>query len=153
MCCIIPLNTHIFVSPTNSYNIKQLDDIKTRKFKTTQNEKIKNIRNTALKITGVLALTFGSFLLKAGTGNEVVDETEKTIKEHVKFPKLIMSNQQSEKVEIIFTTTEGGKVNFVLAKTNNEVLKKEIEKQFADLTLTKLKANVAHSIVFNFKTL
>lgn len=114
---------------------------------------IKNIRNQALKVAGILALTFGPFLLKAGTGNEVVNETEKTIKEHVKFPKLIVPTQQNEKVEIIFMTSENGKVNFVLAKTSNEALKKELEKQFAGLTLSKLKANVAHSIVFNFKTL
>jgi hypothetical protein len=116
-------------------------------------KKLKTIRHTALKVTGIVALTLGSLFLKANTGNEIIDATEKTIKEHVKFPKLILPGNQSEKVEIIFTTTENGKVNFVLAKTTNEVLKKEIEKQFSGLTLTKIKANVAHSIVFNFKTL
>jgi hypothetical protein len=115
-------------------------------------KQLKNINNKALKITGILALTLGSLFLKAHTGNEIVGETEKTIKEHVKFPKLILPNHQNEKVEIIFTTTESGKVNFVLAKTSNASLKKEIEKQFNGLILSKLKANVAYSIVFNFKT-
>ena len=54
---------------------------------------------------------------------------------------------------MVFTTAENGKVNFVLAKTENKIIKTEIEKQFQELTLNKLKANVAYSIVFNFKTI
>lgn len=106
-----------------------------------------------IKITGIVALSLGSFMLKAHNGNEHSDETTKTIKEHVKFPKLILPVKQSEKVEVIFTTSDNGKVNFVLAKTENKFIKNEIEKQFQNLTLNKLKSNVAYSIVFNFKTL
>ncbi|MGZ3884408.1 MAG: hypothetical protein ACXVPQ_03720 [Bacteroidia bacterium] len=112
-----------------------------------------NLPNALIKTTGILALTLSSFLLKANDGGGTLSETEKTIKEHVTFPNLILPIEKNEKVEIIFTTTESGKVNFVLAKTKNEVLKREIEKQFLNLTLSKLKANVAHSIVFNFKTI
>ena len=92
-------------------------------------------------------------MLKANTGNEVAVQTEKTIKEHVKFPKLILPVSQNEKIEVVFTTSANGNVDFVLAKTKNESLKKDIEQQFLGLTLNKLKANVAYSIVFNFKTL
>jgi hypothetical protein len=56
-------------------------------------------------------------------------------------------------VEVVFTTSENGKVNFVLAKTDNSILKKQIEKQFSELTLSKIKSNVAYSIVFNIKTI
>lgn len=115
---------------------------------------MKNISTQLIKVTALVTLTLGSFYVKAGNGlNENAVETEKTIKEHVKFPKLILPIQKNEKVEVVFTTNETGKVNFVLAKTANENIKSEIEKQFQDLTLNKLKANVAYSIVFNFKTI
>ena len=116
-------------------------------------KKIKNISNKVIKVTAVVALTLASVLLKANTGNEVALQTEKTIKQHIKFASLVLNETQNEKVEVIFTTSENGKVDFVLAKTKNETLKKDIEKQFLGLTLNKLKANVAYSIVFNFKTL
>lgn len=111
-----------------------------------------NISSKVIKVTALVALTLGSFLLNAntkGTGTE----TEKTIKEHVKFPNLILPIKQTEKVEVVFTTSENGKVNFVLAKTDNKEIKTQIEKQFSELTLNKLKANVAYSIVLNFKTI
>jgi membrane-bound lytic murein transglycosylase MltF len=115
---------------------------------------IKNINSQIIKVTTIVALTLGSLYIKANNGlNETAAETQKTIKEHVKFPKFIMPIQKSEKVEVVFTTAENGKVNFVLAKTENKIIKTEIEKQFQELTLNKLKANVAYSIVFNFKTI
>lgn len=113
-----------------------------------------NITGKVIKATALVALTLGSFLLKANNGSEAAIETGKTIKEHVKFPKLILPIQQQEqKVEVVFTTSENGNVNFVLAKTDNKEVKAEIEKQFSHLTLNKLKANVAYSIVLNFKTI
>lgn len=114
---------------------------------------LKNISSKLIKVTGIVTLTLGSLFLKANTANNGTEEAEKTIKEHVKFPKLILPVQQNEKVEVVFTTAENGKVNFVLAKTKNQTIKNEIEKQFQSLTLNKLKANMAYSIVFNFKTL
>jgi len=113
---------------------------------------VNNIRGKAIKVTALVALTLGSFLLNANNKNGA-GETEKTIKEHVKFPNLILPIKQTEKVEVVFTTSENGKVNFVFAKTNNKEIKADIEKQFSQLTLTKLKANVAYSIVLNFKTI
>jgi hypothetical protein len=110
--------------------------------------------NWVTKGSLVLALCVTAIFATANNGNEaVVIATEKTIKEHVKFPNLILPVQKSEKVEVVFTTSENGKVNFVLAKTENAALKQSIEKQFSNLTLNQLKANVAYSIVFNFKTL
>ncbi len=113
-----------------------------------------NITVKVLKASLVIALTLGSFLVKATNGNEVAIETEKTIKEHVKFPKLILPvKHQEQKVEVVFTTSENGNVDFVLAKTDNKEVKAEIEKQFSKLNLNKLKANVAYSVVLNFKTI
>ena len=116
-------------------------------------KKLKTIPNKVIKVTAVVTLTLASFLLKANNGNEVALQTEKTIKQHIKFSNPILTETQNEKVEVVFTTSENGNVDFVLAKTKNESLKKDIEKQFFGLTLNKLKANVAYSIVFNFKTL
>ena len=112
-----------------------------------------NITGKLIKVATVVALTLGSFLVNANTIAGTGNETEKTIKEHVKFPNIILPLKKQEKVTVLFTTSENGKVNFVFAKTNNKEIKSEIEKQFLQLTLTKLKANVAYSIVLNFKTI
>jgi hypothetical protein len=113
-----------------------------------------HITGKVIKATALVALTLGSFFLQASNGSDPSIETEKTIKEHVKFPKLILPLQQQEqKVEVVFTTSENGNVDFVFAKTDNQEVKAEIEKQFSKLNLNKLKANVAYSVVLNFKTI
>ena len=56
-------------------------------------------------------------------------------------------------LEVLFTTNLLGQVDFDLAKTINENLKSEIEKQFLKLNLTKLKSDVVHSVTLNIKTL
>ncbi len=112
-----------------------------------------NITGKVIKAAALVALTLGSLLLKANNGNEIAVATEKTIKEHVKFPKLILPIQKEQRIEVLFTTSENGNVNFVLAKTDNKEAKAEIEKQFSKLNLNKLKANVAYSVVLNFKTI
>lgn len=117
-------------------------------------KKMNTINGKLIKITALAALCLGSFLLKANGGKESAIETEKTIKEHVTFPKLILPvKQQNQKVEVIFTTGNDGKVNFVLAKTDNLEIKSEVEKQFSQLTLNKLNANVAYSVVLNIKSI
>jgi hypothetical protein len=84
-------------------------------------------------------------------------ETEKTIRTYFKFPQVLMphieSKNQASKVEVLFTTGRNGKVNFVLAKTPNQKLKEEIEKQFSTLHLGNIKHDVVHSVILNFKTL
>jgi hypothetical protein len=117
-------------------------------------KKKNTISGKMIKVTALVALCLGSILLKANGGKEAAIETERTIKEHVTFPKLILPvQQQNQKVEVIFTTGNDGKVNFVLAKTDNKDIKSEVEKQFSQLTLNKLKANVAYSVVLNIKTI
>ena len=108
--------------------------------------------NNFLKSLFIIGFSFSTLLLDARTNNNesVMIETEKTIKASLKFPEGLIVNQ---KIEVLFTTNQTGNVNFVLAKTNNISLKKEIEKQFSALQLTKLKENVVHSLVLNFKTI
>lgn len=113
--------------------------------------------NLTRKITKAsLAFAFiligsSAFANHLGNGNDGIGETEKAIKQHITFPNVLMPINQTQKVEVVFTTAENGKVNFVLAKTENDILKKQIEKQFLELTLSKIKSNVAYSIVFNIK--
>lgn len=83
----------------------------------------------------------------------VLSNVSETIKDHVKFPKLLLNYKQEENVNVVFTVDELGKVNLVVANTDNLVLKQAIETQFAKLKLTQLKANNTYSIQFKFKTL
>ena len=83
----------------------------------------------------------------------IIADANKTIKDHIKFPNLVMNLNQIEKVNVLFTVNEVGEVNLVIANTSNETLKKLIELQFMKLKLNNLKANNAYSVVFNFKTI
>lgn len=87
----------------------------------------------------------------SGSKSESV-ETEKAIKDYFKFPQIIMPVNSSQKVEVLFSTNQNGKVDFVLAKTDDQNLKLEVEKQFLKLNLTKLKSDVIHSVTLNIKT-
>lgn len=112
------------------------------------------MKTTIKTLALILSFTFFTTLVKAGTGHngtEASHETEKTIKQYITFPNIILPIEQSEKVEVLFTTGENGKVNFALAKTENKELKKIIEKQFADLYLPAIKSNVAYSVIINLK--
>ena len=98
-----------------------------------------------------------SLTARAG-GNEPpknisISGASKTIKDHVKFPNLLLDFSNEEKVNVVFTVNEEGRVNLVIANTSNEILKKSIETQFSKLVLKQLKANNAYSIQFNFKTI
>ncbi|MES2678985.1 MAG: hypothetical protein V4635_03830 [Bacteroidota bacterium] len=86
------------------------------------------------------------------------NETEKVIKNYFRFPQVLLphaepKSYESKKVEVLFTTDAYGKVNFALAKTDDNLLKREVEKQFYKLRLPKLTTEVVHSVVLNFKTL
>jgi hypothetical protein len=131
--------------------------------------KKKNLKNGMMKLGVVLSFVFLSSAAVAlgnegdknmptglpaeGTkaGKAGIIETQRTIKQHISFPNIILLIAKTEKVEVVFTTDEKGKVNFVTAKTENELLKNQIEKQFLEMTLSKIKSNVAYSIVFNIK--
>ncbi len=127
---------------------------------TNKNIKLSNMKalkkiNQQIKnwiVGGLILLSSTSAL--AHNGNLTINaEAEKQIKEHLKPESPIAALHQTQKVEVLFTTNEKGGVNFVLAKTENQLAKTEIEKQFSHLQFKNLHANVAYSIVINFKTL
>ncbi|MBA2611567.1 MAG: hypothetical protein H0U95_06325 [Bacteroidetes bacterium] len=112
--------------------------------------------NNKLKTVALIAgLLITSLSVKPNTVsglNPEAGETEKTIKDYFKFPQIVVLVNESQKVEVLFTTDEKGHVDFVLAKTQDHNLKAEVEKQFLKLNLTKLKCNVVHSVTLNIKT-
>lgn len=57
--------------------------------------------------------------------------------------------ERSEKVNVVFTTDETGKVNLVIASTKDPELKKAIESKFLQLQFKQLKADVAYGITLN----
>jgi hypothetical protein len=111
------------------------------------------LKQGMIKLSAALGFMFlsSAALALGNDGNTNIIETQNTIRQHISFPNIILPISKTEKVEVVFATDEKGKVNFVLAKTGNDILKKQIEKQFSEMTLTKIKSNVAYSIVFNIK--
>jgi hypothetical protein len=99
--------------------------------------------------TVFVSLTLNGF---AGTGGE--GTTEKEIQKHLSFPNILLpvNKSHSNKVDVVFTTNESGKVNLVIAKTENESLKKEIEKNFSKLVLKTTKPNVCYGVTLKLKT-
>lgn len=113
------------------------------------------IKNRITKMVLVAGLVITALNVKPNTVSGLSPdaiETEKTIKDYFKFPQIIVPVNESQKVEVLFTTNLNGKVDFVLAKTEDQNLKMEIEKQFLKLNLTKLKSDVVHSVTLNIKT-
>jgi len=113
-----------------------------------------NIKNKISKVVLVAALLIGGYNAKpntiVGLSPEAI-ETEKTIKDYFQFPQIITPVNESQKVEVLFTTNLLGQVDFVLAKTLDANLKSEIEKQFLKLNLIKIKSEVVHSVTLNIK--
>lgn len=112
------------------------------------------IKKTVIVFAAGLIMSISA---RAG-GNEpsrsiIISDVSKTIKEHVKFPNLLLDYSRKEKVNVVFTVNDVGHVNLVIANTSNEILKKSIETQFSKLVLKQLKANNVYSIQFNFKTI
>lgn len=115
-----------------------------------------NVKNKISKVVLVTALLISGLTVlpntNLGLSPEAI-ETEKTIKDYFKFPQIVTPVNESQKVEVLFTTNLIGHVDFVLVKTSDENLRSEIEKQFLKLNLTKLKSDVVHSVTLNIKTL
>lgn len=107
--------------------------------------------------TGLVLITLAS-ISNTPPSATVTGETEKTIRSYFKFPQILLPHHElksprTNKVEVLFTTDKNGMVNFVMAKTTDKELRTEIEKQFSLLRLNKVKQDVVHSVVLNFKGL
>jgi hypothetical protein len=129
----------------NTINNIKFKTMKTRK-------KLQQQLKVGLALLGFVLFSTTPALAHNGKINGI-EEAEKQIKNHVKLETPIAPIHQTQKVEVVFTLNEKGVVNFALAKTENQSVKQEIEKQFSELHFSSLKADVAYSIVINFKTL
>ncbi len=137
----------MFVSP-NSYGLKVLN----RKFKKLKKMKTKNKIAALALMMGLIVTSLNAKPINITNIHPEAIETEKTIKDYFRFPQIVIPVNESQKVEVLFTTDKNGNVDFVLAKTTDQNLKTEIEKQFSKLNLVKLKSNVVHSVTLNIKT-
>lgn len=108
-------------------------------------------KTIALVTAGILFAINANAKDNENPKSALITDASKNIKEHIKFPDLLMHFNQEEKVNVVFTVNETGEVNLVVANTTNESLKKSIEAQFMKLKMDKLKANNAYSVVLNFK--
>lgn len=133
----------------------------TRILKIRNQLKNKMMNVNLLTKTTLFGFAFFSALISVSANLPVVPPgtpgTEKTIQTYFKFPSFLLPQAeqktiQSRKVEVLFTTDKNGDVNFVLAKTNDNDLRKEVENQFYQLRLPKVPAEVVHSVVLDFRT-
>ena len=129
-------------------------------FLSNQKLKIKNVHlvTKTVLITGLIFSALISMSTNLPVSTPGNSETEKTIKNYFKFPQILIPHSElkayeSKKVEVLFTTDKYGNVNFALAKTRDNLLKLEVEKQFYKLKLPKLTTDVVHSVVLNFRTM
>ena len=110
----------------------------------------------------ILALLLSLFMIQGLSAayhppkNET-NESTKSIHHYFKFPHILMPNLaktklESVKVEVLFTTNQKGEVNFVLAKTDQVELKKEIENQFLKLSFKNIKCDIVNSVTLTIKT-
>jgi hypothetical protein len=117
---------------------------------------------TTIQLKLAILFTLGIFAIQTLNASTIPvknknTENEKSIREYFKFPQVLLkhtfqSKSESIKVEVLFTTNVNGKVNFVLAKTDNIELKKEIENQFLKLNFKDMKSEVVNSVTLSFKT-
>lgn len=114
-----------------------------------------------IKISLLAGLVFSALLVRSNTepsAKGVPVETAKTIRKYFKFPQVLIpqlhSSSEVKKVEVLFSTDQSGKVTYVAAKTEDQNLKREIEKQFMSLHLEGLKDSVGlHTVVLSFRVM
>jgi hypothetical protein len=106
--------------------------------------------NTFIKITALVILnSLFAAPMKANNGTEI--STEKQIQKQLNVNCPALSAEEHTKVDVLFTNNEEGKVNLVIIKTENEDIRKEIEKNFSKLILPNLKHNVCYGVTLNIR--
>ena len=107
----------------------------------------------------VAAVMLSASVAKADTAPEPKSRTknplQKTISDYFMVPGFVLpvktlKKDSAEKVKVFFTTDSTGRVNFAVAQSANERLKKEVEKRFVDLVLTDVPTNVVQGVVISF---
>ena len=117
---------------------------------------MKTISKTILAALALLS----SFTMQAAeepAGREG-SAAKNVIHHYFKFPSILLpahslSAPQPTRVEVLYTTDQAGKVNFVLAKTGDNVLKAEIEKQFYELPRLKVRGGAVQKVILTFRVI
>ena len=100
----------------------------------------------------LLALIAGmSTAMMAAPSSNAGADAGKPISSKITLPENMKKSGYNQKVRVIFTVNESGEVIHTVAVTNDTELRAAIEKQFSALCFTEFKANVANSVVLNFK--
>lgn len=113
-----------------------------------------------IKISLLAGLVFSTLYLRSNTdpaSKGVSVETAKSIRKYFKFPQVLIpqmhNTSEVKRIEVLFSTDKEGNVTYVSAKTDDQLLKREIEKQFMGLHLEKMKEDEMHSVVLSFRLL
>jgi outer membrane biosynthesis protein TonB len=107
-------------------------------------------KNIKIGFLGIIAL-LSTLSTSAKTGNGIETSAPAKIKKSISLPKELKEQKINERVKVIFTVNELGKVSEVVAVTTNAELRKSLENQFKNLSFEGFKANVANTIMLNFK--
>lgn len=108
---------------------------------------MKTLKNKIAYLVLALVLCLNGFSYNNGGQMEAVKvSVQKEIQAGIH-----LAIEKSEKVDVLFTTDENGKVNLAIAKTGNETLKKAIEANFMKLSLSGLVPDNCYSITLNLK--
>ncbi len=104
-------------------------------------------------IVMITALFLSHMAMNANNGTG--ESTESQIQKQLSIQPLNTAAPKNTdiKVEVLFTTDVNGKVDLAIANTNDQTLKKEIEKNFMKLTLKDTKPNVCYSITLKLITI
>jgi len=107
----------MYVCITNSYGLKVL----ITKIKKIHKMKLKNKITKMVLLTGLVITTISATANTNSLSDPTSVETEKTIKDYFKFPQIIIPVNESQKVEVLFTTNKNGKVDLYLQKQRMKI--------------------------------
>src|SRR5688572_21556426 len=96
----------------------------------------KNIPLRSLLLAGLLTASTSLMATDPAPRNKAV-KAERTLREYFRFPSFInkLPRTVEKKVEVLFTTGSDGRINFVLAKSDDPRLKRMVEDHLAGLRL------------------
>lgn len=78
------------------------------------------------------------------------DQLNKAVQDEIR-SQLNIRVAKNEKVEVLFTTAANGKVDVVIAKTENKDLQKTVESGFSRLRFDNIKPGDCYSVTLNLK--
>jgi len=139
----------------NVYLLRLIAALTYNRFKNKNMKKIFNLKNFLMASVLLLVTVPANADTSPETKSRVKNSTQKSISDYFRVPGFILPVQtlkkdSAEKVKVLFTTDSAGRVNFAIAQSTNERLKREVEKRFSGLILKGLPQNVVHGVTLSF---